>query len=130
MSAYPAKQRKDATQQLEQMSKDERLYSWTRNVLVAGMLVSLTLMFVGMVLYVVSGGNGQEVFIPIIEIPFRVAAADPLGIVILGIVILALTPAFSVLASFAGFLLGRDFQYALVSLGVLLVLALSIFFKP
>lgn len=113
-------------EQIEAPLKDEQLYRWVRNVMIAGMLSSLALMIVGMVMFVVANGNDLRVAVPLPEIIQRVLAFDPLGIIALGIVILALTPMLSVLVSFVSFLFERDFVYAGASFVVLLVLGLSI----
>jgi uncharacterized membrane protein len=114
---------------MDQVMVDDPLYKWTRNALVAGMLFSLALIIAGLTLYIVSGVRDQVDFVPLDQLLPGVASGDPLGIITLGVMILALTPALSVLASLFGFLAVRDLRYALITTLVLLVLVLSIFLK-
>ncbi len=53
---------------------------------------------------------------------------DPLGVIELGILLLLLTPVFRVAVALIGFAVERDHKYALIALGVLVVMLSSIGF--
>lgn len=125
MSAYSAR-KQDSAEQFVESLKDERLYTWVRTILRIGMAFSLAIMAIGTFLFVALDRQNHRVAVPLPQVVERTAAFDPVGIVAVGVVVLAMTPALSVLTSLLFFLLERDFKYALVSFAVLLVLALGV----
>ncbi len=98
-------------------------------ILRLGSVVSIVFMAAGLVLFLAAGGSLPEVSV----IGFRQALAgvpafDPVALMTLGIVVLLFTPVFRVAgALFSFLLLEKDLTYALISLGVLLILATSLF---
>ncbi len=99
------------------------------NILRLGSVISAILMLAGLFLFLVKGYPQQEAHI--LGFPQALAgslALEPVALMTLGIVILLLTPLLRVVGAFFAFLLfEKDWKYALISLGVLLILSASLF---
>jgi|GEM_PF-980717 len=97
-------------------------------ILYLGSVVSILLMAAGLVLYLLKSAPGEGERI----LGFRQALAgawafEPLALMNLGIIVLLLTPFLRVIGAFLSFLLvEKDFTYALISLGVLIILTVSL----
>jgi uncharacterized membrane protein len=120
----------------------ERLVS---RVLSLGGLVSLTVLVVGLVIYVAAAGTGQEtndlyrslthaqagrpaaVYSTLTEIAHGVRREppDPLAIIALGLVLLVATPVASLVAAMVAFARAGDRDYAVIAAIVLCILLVS-----
>ncbi len=100
------------------------------NILRFGSTVSVFLMLTGLFLFLAREYSIQEYR----NMGIRQAAAgalalEPVALMTLGILVLLLTPLFRVVGALFSFLLvEKDRKYALVALGVLIMLSLSLFF--
>ena len=102
-------------------------------VLRFGSGLSIALMLAGLVLLLVKGEpnklQGAE-FVSLYSILVEAASLKPAAVMTLGVLTLLLTPMLRVVAAGMSFLiLERDVKYALISLGVLVILIAS-FFVP
>lgn len=90
-----------------------------------GMVLSLGLMFTGLVLGVVSGTE-TVVVLPLERIPGALLDLEPLAFLSLGIVLLIATPLARVFGALCVFLQERDGKFVLISLAVLAAVAAAV----
>lgn len=102
-------------------------------ILRLGSGLSIALMIAGLGLFLAKGGSVElqkAGFAGLHSLLAGVATLEPISIMTLGVIVLLLTPMFRVIAAVFSFLIiERDIKYALISLGVLVILAVS-FFVP
>ena len=102
-------------------------------ILRLGSGLSIALMTAGLGLFWARGGSDGLQGAGIVglhSLLAGVASLKPISIMTLGVIILLLTPMFRVIAAGISFLIvERDLKYALISLGVLVILSAS-FFVP
>lgn len=106
-----------------------RLELLIARLLNVGALASVTLLAIGVVLLMLAGRSpldAADQTIDFARIPADVLALRPEGFLWLGLLVVLATPASRVTASLIGFAATRDRAMALVSLGVLTVIALGI----
>lgn len=101
-----------------------RLNRLIQVALMGGLVLSMALMLIGSLLYL--RGSGGEPTLSLATILSELGAGSPLAFMVSGIIVLMITPALRVLVAALGYLLEGDYRYALVSLGVVIVLALSV----
>ncbi|HLO04486.1 MAG TPA: DUF1634 domain-containing protein [Symbiobacteriaceae bacterium] len=101
-----------------------RLNRLIQVALLSGLVLSMALMLIGSLLYFL--GNQGAPAIAFGTLFADLAAGNPLAFMVSGIVVLMITPALRVLVAALGYLLEGDWRYALVSLGVVVVLAVSV----
>ncbi len=90
-----------------------------------GMVLSLVLMFFGLVLGIIIGTEEASV-VPLEKIPSQLLELDPAAFLTLGIVLLIATPLARVFGSLCVFIRERDRKFILVSLAVLFSVALAV----
>lgn len=90
------------------------------------MIVSLTVLLLGLALYVLEPSGHEEVDLSLGKIIEGIMEGDPIAIIDLGIVLLIATPLSRVVTATAVFLVDRESRYALLSLLVLGMLILAI----
>ena len=90
-----------------------------------GMILSLALMFFGLVLGIVTGSHEASV-VPLERIPSEILEMDPAAFLTLGIVLLIATPLARVIGALCVFIRERDRKFVLVSLAVLLSVAMAV----
>ena len=102
-------------------------------VLRFGCTLSIVLMAAGLVLLLAKGEENKlqsTGFVGLHSLLTGVASLEPTAIMTLGVLMLLLTPMLRVIAAGISFLIfERDVKYALISLGVLVILIVS-FFVP
>ena len=103
-------------------------------VLQLGSGVSAALMIAGLGLFLAHSGTGPNLpgpgFMGFRQSLTGVLSLQPMALMTLGIMVLLLTPFLRVVGAFLSFsLVEKDFKYALISFGVLLILTAS-FFVP
>lgn len=114
------------------------------HVLLWGGLVSVALVLVGLVLYAAHGGFGEHtldlrrrvraeqaapsptVFVSLTQLSRGLAAARPLAVIALGLVLLLMTPVVGVAFGIVGFLWVRDYRYVVIASLVFCMLVLSV----
>jgi uncharacterized membrane protein len=116
-------------------------------VLLAGGLVSIALVLLGLALYAAhggfaghtlelhriegrEGGRAGEAFVSFAEVAAGLSARpiNGLAVVALGLALLLMTPVLGVAAAIPGFLAARDYRYAAIAAIVLAMLVLSLLF--
>lgn len=100
-----------------------RLIQWT---LVSGLTLSMLLMTTGVVLYAMKPADGVATALPPRAILEGIGAGSPIAFMLLGILVLMVTPALRVAVAAVGYVLERDWLFALVSAGVMVVLLISL----
>ena len=90
-----------------------------------GMVLSLVLMFFGLSLGLITGGQEVSV-LPLEDIPGKMLELEPAAFLTLGIVLLIATPLARVFGSLFVFIWEGDRKFVLVSLVVLLMVALAV----
>jgi len=105
---------------------DHQIDRWIRAVLVWGMILSVTVMVLGLLMYAASPTGHQEVPLSLPEIVSGIAQGNPIAVIDLGILLLIATPLTRVLTALAVFIADRDRRFVAVSLLVLAVIALAV----
>jgi len=97
-----------------------------RFVLLGGMVLSLSLMAVGLALYALNPGASKDVALGPIEAIRALMNGDPLGLVDLGIMLLIATPLARLIVALWQFARGREWKMVVVALLVLSVVAVAV----
>lgn len=95
-------------------------------ILVIGLTVSSVLMITGLVLGLVVQRAVPDAMPEIAEIFGRIVSLRPSGYLALGLLVLIATPILRVIGSIAAFVSERDWRYAAITTGVLLVVLFSL----
>lgn len=92
---------------------------------------SAVFMAFGMALFIARGGEaavtGKIDVPPFGQVLAGVLSLEPVAFMVLGIVILLLTPFMRVVGAVVSFVVKKDWRYALISLGVMTILLLGLF---
>jgi uncharacterized membrane protein len=111
------------------ISKDDpqrRLEMFLHNLLVGGVILSSALLILGLVT-ALAGGNGLPDSVPPLSQVIPLALSfDPTGLLALGFLVLIATPILRVAGSVIGFMVERDWRYALLTFVVFLIVLGSI----
>jgi uncharacterized membrane protein len=99
---------------------------WVSLVLRAGMVLSMSILLLGVVLYILSPGGSPEVDLSPGEIVNGIMRGDPIAVIDLGIVLLILTPFTRVLTTLIIFIVDRQPRFVLASLLVLGIILAAI----
>jgi uncharacterized membrane protein len=103
-----------------------RIDRWIRAVLVWGMVLSVSVMLLGLLLYSISPAGHEEVDLSLQDIAAGIVAGNPIAVIDLGIVLLIATPLTRVLTALTVFLVDREWRFVLVALLVLGVIAFAV----
>jgi uncharacterized membrane protein len=104
-----------------------RLNRLIQMTLIIGLSLSMLFMITGTALYVLHPPAAGGPAIAAGQLLPGLAGGDPMAFMITGMIVLMVTPAFRVAVAALGYVLDGDWTFALVSLGVAAVLALSVF---
>lgn len=99
---------------------------WVHLVLQWGMILSMSVMLLGLALLALSPGGYEEVDLSIGGIGAGIAEGNPIAVVDLGIVLLIATPLTRVLTTLVIFVVNREPRFIIASLIVLGVISLAI----
>lgn len=103
-----------------------RLELFLHNLLVGGVILSSALLILGLIL-AFAGGNGLPDSVPPLPQVIPLALSfDPAGLLALGFLVLIATPILRVAGSVIGFMVERDWRYALITFVVFLIVLGSI----
>jgi len=102
-----------------------RIDRYVHLVLRAGMLLSISVLALGLLLYALSPG-GAQVDLSLDKIAEGVLAGNPIAVLDLGIILLILTPFTRVLTAAVVFMVDREPRFVLVSLAVIAAIVLAI----
>jgi hypothetical protein len=112
------------------MTRDDRTYRWAGYILQAGMLLSFGCMLGGLVWWLAAGAPGGEGEarrgLPFERLLPELTGGNPLALLNLGVALLLVTPAFSLLSLIVTYALDRNWRYTLVASLVGAILAVSI----
>lgn len=97
------------------------LVAWTLN---GGVLLSFALLVLGLLESLIRPAGSEKP--GVYDIPAGLIAGDPASTVTAGLVVLMLTPLIRVVVLTFEFIRERDTPFAMISIGVLLLLAISI----
>ena len=92
---------------------------WVSLVLRAGMVLSMSVLLLGLVLFILSPGGNPEADMGLEEMINGIANGDPVAVIDLGIILLILTPLTRVLTTLVIFVIDRQPRFILASLLVL-----------
>jgi uncharacterized membrane protein len=96
-----------------------------RYVLLGGMVLSLSMMLVGLIAYAINP-SAPDVALNPIEAVHQLLQGNPIGLLSLGIMLLIVTPLARILVALAEFARGREWRMVVVSLVVVTVVAIAI----
>ena len=96
-------------------------------VLVTGLVLSFSIMIIGLGLYAVTPTEGTT--LPLDRILDGIVHGNPIAVIDLGIVILIATPLVRIVAAGITFGLERDYRFLGVSIFVLAMIVLAVFIK-
>lgn len=95
-------------------------------VLRGGVALSIGILVLGVVLFFVGGGTDtQPPAQTLADVAQGVLAGSPLATIMLGLLVLLVTPVLRVLVSIAAFALEHDWRYVAITTLVLVILAIS-----
>lgn len=105
------------------------LNRWLRNTFRGGVLLSFSLMLVGLALHFLAGGaftlSAADRAIPWSELPTALAAGQPLAFLSAGVILLLATPVAGLLACVVALVRQKEAAMAAVTVAVLAILAVS-----
>lgn len=118
---------------------DKRIETWVAAMLRTGVLLAAAIVLTGGVLFLAQHGgqarndyqhfHGQPAqYASLRGVVHNIGWHDPRSIIMLGLLVLIVTPVARVGMCIVGFLFERDHLYVTVSTGVLLILLYSLFF--
>lgn len=106
---------------------DIRTGRFLSRLLLAGLLIAVLLMLAGAVLAATGANGPMAQAVSLADLPHALASLQPLGFIILGLVVLMATPIARVMALLALFAWRRSWWFCAICVLVLAVLALSVF---
>jgi uncharacterized membrane protein len=104
----------------------ERINRYIRRVLLAGMVLSVSTLLIGLTMYALSPGTWDHVTLSLPEILSGIAEGNPIAVIDLGIILLIATPLTRVVAATVLFAVNRETRFIYVGLAVLAVVGLAI----
>ncbi|MDN5344585.1 MAG: hypothetical protein PWQ18_696 [Clostridia bacterium] len=102
------------------------LEHFVSRVLLIGVLTSVVLMLLGMGLLAFNPGLASDHVMPVGQVLREAIRLQPMALIDLGLIVLLLTPLARVIITGFGFALEKDWLFAAVSLGVLVILIISL----
>jgi uncharacterized membrane protein len=96
-----------------------------RYVLLGGMVISLIMMFIGLIAYALNP-NVPDIALNPIEAIRQLLQGDPIGLLSLGIMLLIITPLARILVAMAEFAKGKEWRMVAVSLIVVAIVGIAI----
>jgi uncharacterized membrane protein len=106
---------------------NQRLNRTMYLVLVTGMVLSFSIMVIGLLLYAVSPTEGTT--LPLDKIVDGIVHGNPIAVIDLGIVLLIATPLVRIIAAGVTFGLERDYRFLGIAVFVLAMIILAVFIK-
>ncbi len=105
-----------------------RIDHWVRTVLRAGMVLSISVLVIGLLLFALNPSQSVE-SIPLGEIPREILNGNAIAVISLGILFLIATPLIRVVTALIVFSVDREPRFVATSLIVLVVLILAVLLK-
>ena len=96
-------------------------------VLVSGMVLSFSIMILGLVMYAMNPTEGTT--LPLDQIFDGIVQGNPIAVIDLGIVILIATPLIRIIAAGITFGLEKDYRFVGIAAFVLAMIILAVFIK-
>jgi uncharacterized membrane protein len=103
-----------------------QLNTYVRFVLVAGMVLSVSVMAMGLVWYAISPGDYPDVSLSPADIPGEISKGNPIAVLDLGILFLIATPLTRVITALVFYLLDKEMKMAGVSVIILIVIGIAV----
>jgi uncharacterized membrane protein len=103
-----------------------QLNTYVRFVLVAGMVLSVSVMAIGLVWYAISPGDYPDVSLSPADIPGEISKGNPIAVLDLGILFLIATPLTRVITALVFYLLDKEMRMAGVSVIILIVIGIAV----
>jgi uncharacterized membrane protein len=103
-----------------------QLNTYVRFVLVAGMVLSVSVMAIGLVWYAISPGDYPDVSLSPADIPGEISKGNPIAVLDLGILFLIATPLTRVITALVFYLLDKEMKMAGVSVIILIVIGIAV----
>ena len=103
-----------------------QLNKYVRSVLVAGMVLSVSVMAIGLVWYAISPGSHPDVSLSPTDIPDEISRGNPIAVLDLGILVLIATPLTRVMTALVFYLMDNEMRMAGVSVIVLTVIGIAV----
>ena len=105
----------------------ERMNRTMYRVLVTGMVLSFTIMIIGLLLYAITPTEGTT--LPLDKVLEGILRGNPIAVIDLGIVVLIATPLVRIIAASITFGAEKDYRFVGISLFVLAMIVLAVFVK-
>ncbi len=112
------------------MDKKKKLYLWVGTILLVGSYCAAGVLALGLVILLLQPPP-RDYFASLARPDFSSILSsflegEPIGIINLGILMMLLTPFLRVVVAFSSFLGEKDFKYAVVAFGVMVILLFTI----
>lgn len=103
-----------------------QLNKYVRFVLIVGMVVSVSVMAIGLAAYAIAPGSYQDVSLSPLDIPAEIGKGNPIAIIDLGILFLIATPLTRVITALAFYVLDKETKMVGVSVLILVVIGIAV----
>ena len=100
-------------------SDESRLSNWSSLIFKLGVAVSSALVFIGLILIIITGGQDIQPLIPLNQIPAAI-------VISVGILILLLTPIIQVIVAIVLFSIAKNRLFIVISVAVLCFAAIGL----
>jgi len=97
-----------------------------RIVLLAGMVLSVSVMITGLIMYSISDGEWEEKVLSPDEIIAGILDGNPIAVIDLGILLLIATPLTRVISTMIIFLYSGEVRFVIIALLVLVVIGIAV----
>lgn len=103
-----------------------RIDRWVHLVLRCGMVISLSVLLVGLFMYALDPSGAWNVTLSLEEVLSGLAAGEPIAVISLGILLLIATPFSRVLTAMGVFVVDREPRFIAVAALVITVIAAAV----
>lgn len=103
-----------------------QLNKYVRLVLIAGMILSVSVMAIGLAMYAISPGNNPDISLSPSEIVDGIGKGNPIAVIDLGILFLIATPLMRVITALVFYVLDKETKMVGVSVLILIVIGVAV----
>jgi len=105
-----------------------QLNKYVRLVLIAGMVLSVSVMAIGLAMYAISPGSNPDISLSPSEIVDGIVKGNPIAVIDLGILFLIATPLMRVMTALVFYVLDKETKMVGVSVLILIVIGVAVVF--
>jgi uncharacterized membrane protein len=103
-----------------------QLNKYVRLVLIAGMILSVSVISIGLAMYAISPGSDPEISLSPSDIVNGIIKGNPIAVIDLGILFLIATPLMRVITALVFYVLDKETKMVGVSVLILIVIGIAV----